>query len=359
MSAAPVLPAPFPAFGGKAKATPLVWDRFGNVDTYTEPCCYSAAILFGRPAAHLATRRIETINDIHAFIPNFWRALQADPDAVARWIDYPVSEVDLFARHVWLVRQTETLRARLEADPHWYDAQIAGWWCWGACAWIGSGWCSGDGPHWIDEDGAPVVRDAGRGVNRKLPHLGDAGRGVNRQLPHLGDAGRGVNRQLPHLGNAGRGVNRKLPHLGDAGQGEYLRALAARLRHVRVTCGDWSRVVTPAVLHASRNGVAGVFLDPPYGEGAVDYSSGGNSDSAVADAVRAWAVANGDNPRLRIALCRYADGTPAPEGWKVVRWRSRGGYHNQSAVGQVNRHREEIWFSPHCLTPQLTLWSDL
>ena len=317
MSAAPVLPAPFPAFGGKAKATPLVWDRFGNVDTYTEPCCYSAAILFGRPAAHLATRRIETINDIHAFIPNFWRALQADPDAVARWIDYPVSEVDLFARHVWLVRQTETLRARLEADPHWYDAQIAGWWCWGACAWIGSGWCSGDGPHWIDEDGAPVVRDAGRGVNRKLPHL------------------------------------------GDAGQGEYLRALAARLRHVRVTCGDWSRVVTPAVLHASRNGVAGVFLDPPYGEGAVDYSSGGNSDSAVADAVRAWAVANGDNPRLRIALCRYADGTPAPEGWKVVRWRSRGGYHNQSAVGQVNRHREEIWFSPHCLTPQLTLWSDL
>lgn len=309
-----VLPAPFPAFGGKSKAAPLIWQRLGNVDSYIEPFCFSAAVLFGRPPPHLTSRRTETINDVHCFVPNFWRAVQADPDAVAHWIDYPVSEVDLFARHLWLVRQAETLQRRLEADPTWYDAQIAGWWCWGACAWIGSGWCDGNGPWTIDEGGQLAVR------------------------------------------NAGRGVNRQLPHLGDAGQGEYLRAIAARLRGVRIACGDWSRVVTPAVLHASRDGMAGVVLDPPYGEGAVDYSAGGNADKSVAAAAEAWAVANGNNPKLRIVLCRYADGRQPPSGWESVRWKARKGYQATGAAG--NPSREELWCSPHCLQPQLTLWED-
>jgi hypothetical protein len=59
------LPAPFPAFGGKSRAAHLVWQRFGNVDSYIEPFAFSAAVLFGRPAAHLTTRRVETINDLY------------------------------------------------------------------------------------------------------------------------------------------------------------------------------------------------------------------------------------------------------------------------------------------------------
>jgi hypothetical protein len=42
----------------------------------------------------------------------------------------------------------------LHADPDYFDAKIAGWWCWGACAWIGTGWCSGEGPWNIDDTGA-------------------------------------------------------------------------------------------------------------------------------------------------------------------------------------------------------------
>ena len=167
------LRSPFPYFGGKHKAAPTVWEAFGQVDNYVEPFAGSAAMLLAAPEG----RRIETINDFDGFVANFWRAVSHDPDAVAHAADWPVNEVDLFARHSWLVRQRATLTEQLHADPAYYDARIAGWWVWGACNWIGSGWCSGTGP-WV-HDGERIVRadsNAGQGINRQLPHLGDAGR---------------------------------------------------------------------------------------------------------------------------------------------------------------------------------------
>ena len=181
---------------------------------------------------------------------------------------------------------------------------------------------------------------------------------MNRQLPHVGDAGQGVNRQLPHVGNAGRGVNRQLPHVGDAGQGDqadgqcetwsdHLSAmmgrLSDRLRRVRVACGDWSRVCTSSV--TDRHGLTAVFLDPPYAEGAMEYSAGGNGDDTITQAVRAWCIENGDNPQLRLAFCGYEPLT-MPSGWKALRWTAPKGY--QNAENAANRKREIIWFSPHC-----------
>ena len=179
------LTAPFPYFGGKSLACAQVWAAFGEVKNYVEPFCGSAAMLLGAPDG----RRVETINDADGFVANFWRAVSKDNAAVAEALDWPVNEADLFARHIWLVQQSEGLLARLHADPDYYDARIAGWWAWGACSWIGRGWCSGKGP-WTVVDGE-VVRNAGQGVWRQLPHL-SAGQGVNRKLPHLGDAGRGA-----------------------------------------------------------------------------------------------------------------------------------------------------------------------
>jgi hypothetical protein len=162
----------------------------------------------------------------------------------------------------------------------------------------------------------------------------------------------GVHRQLPHLGNAGRGVHRLvgdldhhyavLPHL--------MRQLQARLRRVRVCCGDWTRVLgSSPTIH---NGLTAVFLDPPY----APQERRGNLyaiDRAVSDAVREWAIAHGDNPLLRIALCGYAEEHAMPPNWELVRWKTRGGYGNQSqGRGRQNAVREAIWFSPHCLKPQ-------
>jgi site-specific DNA-adenine methylase len=346
-SNAGTLAAPFPWFGGKSGACELVWQAFGEVQNYVEPFAGSAAMLLGAPSVS----RIETINDADGFVANFWRAIHADPEAVADAADWPCNENDLFARHSWLVRQTQNMTEKLHADPEWFDAKIAGWWCWGAANWIGSGWCGGQGP-WI-HDGEKLVD------RRQLPHLGNAGRGINRQLPHLGNAGRGINRQLPHLGDAGQGINRQLPHLGDAGQGDrrqfifdWFNHLHDRLRDVRVTCGDWSRVVKDSV--TVRHGLTAVFLDPPYFKGEMDYAAGGVGTNLPAD-VQAWCSANGLNKKMRIVICGHSGEHDAliEKGWTARKWTARKGYATTDEAVE-NSASETIWCSPHCIPEKLS-----
>ena len=322
--------APFPWFGGKSTVAQEVWDAFGDVRNYVEPFFGSGAVLLLRPQPFSGS---ESVNDKDGFLANFWRAIQTDPEHTAQFADWPVNENDLHARHIWLVQQRETLTARLEGDPDFFDPKIAGWWVWGICSWIGSGWCSGNGP-WSIEEGQ--LTDS-----RKRPHLGDAGRGVNRKLPHLGDAGMGVNRQLPHLGDAGR---------GDAIFAIFAE-LAERLRNVRVCCGDWTRIMGESV--TVKHGMTGVFLDPPYADTADRCSDLYAIDSlSVAHDVREWCIANGDNPLLRIALCGYQGEHELPEGWTCMEWKARGGYGSQGDTrGRENANKERIWFSRHCLKP--------
>lgn len=214
------------------------------------------------------------------------------------------------------VGEREHLQAQLDGDPDWHDAKIAGWWVWGICCWIGSGWCSGNGPWWPDEHGRLVNGSAGQGINRKLPHLGNAGRGINRQLPIEA----------------------------------WLCALSDRFRNVRVCSGDWSRVCGPSVTH--KHGLTGCFLDPPYADTADRADGLYRQDSlSVAHAVREWAIANGNNPQMRIALCGYEGEHQMPADWDCVPWKAKGGYGGQSKDGaNENAARERIWFSPHCLS---------
>ena len=127
--------APFPWFGGKRKVAAEVWQRFGDVRNYVEPFFGWGAVLLGRPDP----QGNETINDLDGFVANFWRAVKQSPDEVAEWADNPVNENDLHARHVWLVRQRESLTHLVAGDPGYFDAKVAGWWVWGICCWIGSG----------------------------------------------------------------------------------------------------------------------------------------------------------------------------------------------------------------------------
>jgi hypothetical protein len=335
------LKAPYPWFGGKASVAPLVWERFGDVRNFVDPFFGSGAILLSRPTPFEGT---ETVNDLDGLLANFWRAVAAAPDAVAEHADWPVNENCLHARHAWLVGRKDSLQARLEGDPDYFDAKVAGWWVWGLCLWIGSGWCSGKGPWQV--------------VDRKLVHLGDAGRGINRQLVHLGDAGQGINRQLVHLGDAGQEPEDQ----GEASTASACRdwtenvhgtmaALSDRLRRVRVCCGDWSRVTgpTPTV----KMGLTAVFLDPPYADTASRTSNLYRQDClSVAHKVREWAIGWGDDPRMRIAYCSYGE-APVPEGWTRVQWKAKGGYGSQGeAAGRANAAREAIDFSPHCLPPE-------
>ena len=320
-------PAPFPWFGGKSKVAAPIWERLGPVSNYVEPFFGSGAVLLQRPQPFTGP---ETINDADGFVANAWRAIARDPEATAAHADWPVNEVDLHARHAWLVTQRGDLTTRLMGDPEYFDAKIAGWWLWGICAWIGGGWCSGNGP-WQSSDG--------RLVDTRLQAEGNAGQGIERRLPHL-SAGRGINRKLPHL-SAGR-----VAFITD-----WFAALSVRLRDVRVCCGDWTRVMTNSVT-IRHPGITGVLLDPPYADTAGrDGDIYAVDSQQVAHAVREWALAHGDDPRLRIALCGYEGEHDMPASWSAFAWKANGGYGNRSdKAGRANAARERIWFSPHCLS---------
>ncbi|MBA2741477.1 MAG: DNA adenine methylase [Actinobacteria bacterium] len=219
--------APWPWFGGKADAAPQVWAALGDVDHYVEPFAGSLAVLLRRPHPCNRSYYSETVNDLDGLLVNAWRSIQLAPDAVADAASWPVSEADLHARHLALVRwKSERQLERLMGDPLFHDPVMAGWWMWGQSSWIGSCWCSGTGPWAVGDDGRiEKTRGGGVGVARQLPHLSNDGQGVN----HAGTREPGVDRKRPHIGNDGQGVNRpqlrepgvdrKRPHLSDGGQG--------------------------------------------------------------------------------------------------------------------------------------------
>jgi DNA adenine methylase len=326
-----MIKAPFTYFGGKSAVAATVWKRMGDVSNLVEPFFGSGAFLLSRPNWTPGTKWLETCNDINGYVSNFWRAVAADPDAVARHSAWPVTENDLHARHMWLLQQKERLAPQLEGDPDWCDVKVAGWWVWGMCAWIGQGFCSGKGTWgWTTNVNGHRILDSG--------------------------VGNGVSRQLIHLGSAGKGVNNLV---GKNDLRQWMNLLADRLRYVRVACGDWSRVMGPSV--TEKHGVTGIFLDPPYG-GDADYSDGlyDHDDTQTASDVRAWCAENGGNPLLRIALCGY-DGQGHEElerhGWTTHRWKARGGYGSQGqGRGRQNSVREKVWFSPYCLEPSLSFF---
>ena len=292
--------SPFPYFGGKRTVAAAVWARLGSPAQYIEPFCGSAAVLLAcpRPAA------LEVVCDGSGFIANFWRAVKHQPAAVAEWADYPVSHIDLGARHGWLMAQRDRIGAAMQ-DPDWAgDAKVAGWWLWGQCCWIGSGWCD-----WFGQ----------------IPHAGDAGRGVQA----IG--------KIPHASNAGRGADALLTSCGRTAWA-WLHRIADRLERVRVVHGDWSRCLNN---HFGGDDTA-VFLDPPYRSYEALYGKAG----AVADAVEAWAR---ENEHLRIALCGLRDDYKLA-GWDAVEW-SRG---RLTYSGGQTTDSECVWYSPACLPAVLT-----
>lgn len=286
--------APFPYPGGKRLAARLVWERFGDVAHYIEPFAGSLAVLLERPGKP----QDETVNDKDGFIVNFWRAIKSDPDAVARWASDPASDVDLLARHRWLVGAGRSLIADIAHDPHAWNAQVAGWWVWGLSLWFGHGWCHAATP---DEVRSQAMRLHRVGVHRKTVDL--------------------------------------------VGQ---LRALQERLSNVRVASGDWSRVLTPAAI--GRTGSVGIFLDPPYGtERKAAYA---HNEPGLSDDVARWAIEHGSDRRLRICLAGYDDAHVMPGNWEKVRWFNGGGLALQGEPA-VSVRNEVLWFSPGCLSPTL------
>jgi DNA adenine methylase len=296
--------SPFPYFGGKRTIAADVWKWLAFPTQYIEPFCGSAAVLLAAPRI----APLEVINDSSGFIANFWRATKHQYADVARWADYPVSHIDLGARHIWLMAQRDRIGDALH-DPDWPgDAKAAGWWLWGQCCWIGSGWCDWHG---------------------QIPHASNAGMGVQAlgQIPHASDAGMGE-----FVTSCGQTAFR------------WLSRVAKRLERVRIVHGDWTRCLNN---HFGGHDTA-VFLDPPYRSCETVY---GNIVS-IADAVEMWAR---KNEHLRIALCGHYGDYRLP-GWHEVKWSRR----RFTYSGNKTTALECVWYSPACDRQPIQMsWDDM
>jgi hypothetical protein len=312
------LKAPFPYFGGKHRAAPIIWQALGDPGGYVEPFAGSAAVLLARPS--VTGGRVETLNDADGWLVNTWRSIQLSPDAVADAASGPVTEVDYHARLAWLqARRDADLVAWLEGDPLHHDAKAAGWWLYVCACGIGDPW--GPGP-WRVVDGhlRKVGTDGGQGVCRGLPNLCSP-RGTLRA-------------------NGGTPLH------------AYMQALSARLASVRITCGDWMRVVTPSAVLATRggDGSIAILLDPPYATSGDLY---GHVDADVSHAVRQWCMTA--DATLRIVLCGFEDDHDAllSHGWRKVQGKAGSG---SGYSTDVKAHkRERLWLSPACLGAQMDL----
>lgn len=291
------LNAPFPYFGGKRKITKEVWQKFGEVKHYIEPFCGSAAMLLAAPKP----ASLEVICDANGFIANFWRAVRYQPDETAKWADYPVSHIDLGARHQWLMDARPSLAEKLH-DPDWHgDAKVAGWWLWGQCCWIGSGWCD-----WEKK-------------KKAIPHISDAGRGVQAigQIPHISDYKDNADEFLTSSGRVGY---------------IWLNKLSKRLERVRIVHGEWDRCLNK---HYGGEKTA-VFLDPPY----ISFEKLYGIDEPSAKKAEKWAK---ENENIKIAICGHVGDYDLP-GWAQMPW-SRG---RLTYGGLKTSDKECVWFSPSC-----------
>jgi len=345
---------------------------------------------------------------------NVWRALQLDPDAVARVCDWPVNHADLMARRQVLLRNSDRLLENLITDEKWFDAELAGYWVWAASCWIGSGLTrpkampdttNAKGVHkqGLYDPGRYPDRAGQKGVHKvsvsspnKRPHLGHDGAGVHgipdsgprpqvgvqgagvhvvEQIPHLTDD-RGINSQIPLL-NHEAGICRRPCYGSESAHGVHrvtltaepdvsldvrdpytpglwvwFRQLSERLRRVRVVCGDWTRVCGGD--WQDGRGTCGMFFDPPYsaeaGRDPVIYQE---ESGTVAHDVREWCRSRADRKSYRLVLAGYIEEHSCllDEGWTVHRWSAHGGFANKGkgkTKGEENRHKEALFFSPHC-----------
>ena len=332
-----VMRAPFPYFGGKSKVAAQVWAALGQPKHYIEPFFGSGAVLLLRPDYNPHSH-IESVCDKDGFVCNVWRALQFAPDEVARWCDWPVNHADLSARKKELIRNEERLLENLIAEPKWFDATLAGYWIWAASCWIGS----------------ELTRNGGQGVQApgQIPHISDGGKGVHApgKIPHIGTGGKGVHApgQRPHISDGGKGVQDAY----NQNLNTWFRQLSERLRYVRVVCGDWTRVCGGQ--WQDKLGIVGMFFDPPYGVADRDNDIYHHDSTDIAHDVRAWCLERGGKESYRIVVAGYEEHEELlRHGWRKESWKARGGYANVGGAGSEtrgmrNRHRECLYYSPHC-----------
>ena len=289
----------FPYVGGKYTVAPEINRRFGAITTRIDAFTGSSSwILASPPVAY------EIVNDLDGYVVNYLRAVKYAPEVVAQLLDFPRAELELIACHHYTRDKLPELVARLGGDPDYYDPILAARWAYVMAYKLDPSLTKPGG--WSVRDGRLMYE---RGTGRIRGSLTSSRRALSRLVRE-------------------RRVS------------EYVAALSERLRNVQVWWNDFEVVVEKA--DRSEFGIVGILLDPPYPRHLRDFDY--DTDNAdVWHRVARWAITNGDDPKLRIAVCGYNDANSDalfPSAWRRFVWR-------RSGIGQY-KDRECIWFSPHC-----------
>ena len=113
------------------------------------------------------------------------------------------------------------------------------------------------------------------------------------------------------------------------------------------------------------------YIEPFFGSGAVllnrpDYNPKiyTEESATVANDVREWCRKRGELKTYRIVLAGYYEehASLISDGWTVHRWSAHGGFANRGkgkSQGEVNRHKEALFFSPHCYSEGLKRFFDV
>ena len=240
--------------------------------------------------------------------------MQFDPDAVAKVCDWPVNHCDLSARKKKLVKSENYLVENLIKDDKWFDAELAGYWICAASCWIGSG----------------------------LTSIG--------QIPNISKNGTSIH-SIAQASDDQASSDVRDPYKTSIY--EWFRELSERLRYVRIVCGDWSRVCGGN--WQGDLGVCGMYFDPPYGDTDrcnTVYRHDSNTESKL---VEDFVLARGEDARYRIVVSGYDSEYQklVDAGWRTETFSANGGYGNSGGSesrGAKNRHREVLFYSPHCGT---------
>ena len=289
----------FPYIGGKYTIAPEINRRFGAIDTRIDAFTGSSSwILASEPAKY------EIVNDLDGYVVNYLRAVKYAPEEVARHLDFPRAELELIAYHHYTRDRLPELVARLGGDPDYYDPILAARWAYVMAYKLDPS---------LQKPGGWLVRDGRLMYARGEGRIRGSMTTTHRVLARL---------------------------VKERRVSEYVAALSERLRGVQVWWNDFEVVVEKA--DRSEFGVVGILLDPPYPRHLRDYDYD-TDDADIWNRAARWAVANGDNPKLRIAICGYNDADSDalfPHSWRRFVWR-------RSGLGQY-KDKECIWFSPHC-----------
>lgn len=228
----------------------------------------------------------EVVNDFDCMLVNTWRAIQRAPNELADYLERPFFECELKA--FFKSAEEFGLREKVMGDLEFYDVKHAGLWLSLHSATIGSIYKSG------------VV---------KKPH------GVHSL----------TRRDRLH---------------------EIFNSLSARLRHVKICCGDWAALLTPCCLDLKYvKGDVGVFLDPPYIGTEKHYSETSDAESNIAKRVEDWCRKYTDEPKLRIILAGHSGDYDLP-GWREVQWSRNRGY--ALDTDKARNSEEILLLSPGC-----------